>query len=159
MRHRLTYLLVAASCAVTLFVVLDQPWAEPASAAPGDFVVSFDGNVGFDRFDYGLWHRDDHVGVSATWTGDHDTNCGSPDTQRPIQRDRWQGSFYLCRDHMMTSVGETSGYSLAWFTPKQTFTDQKVVSWDVNVTDLGGRLWWEVMIYPESDGGRYFKAK
>ena len=131
-----------------------------SSPAPSqsDFVVSFDGNVGLDRFDYGLWHRDDHLVSSEDWTGDHDTNCGSPDTQRPIQRDRWQGSFYLCRDHMMTSVGETSGYSLAWFTPKQTFTDQKVVSWDVNVTDLGGRQWWEVMIYPESDAARYFKA-
>jgi hypothetical protein len=136
--------------------------AEASTTAPSpvpnsseDFVVSFDGNVGLDRFDYGLWHRDDHLVSYQSWTGDHDTNCGSPDTQRPIRRDRWQDSFYMCKDHMMTSVGETSGYSLAWFTPKQSFTDETKVSWDVNVTDLGGRQWWEVMIYPESDGDRY----
>ena len=136
-----------------------EPSAEAASStvpiSSEDFVVSFDGNVGLDRFDYGLWHRDDHLVSNQSWTGDHDTNCGSPETQRPIRRERWQDSFYMCRDHMMTAVGETSGYSLAWFTPKQAFTDQTVVSWDVNVTDLGGRQWWEVMIYPESDGDRY----
>jgi hypothetical protein len=125
------------------------------STAGASFAETFTGNVGLDRFDYGLWHRDDHLVSYQSWTGDHDTNCGSPDTQRPIRRDRWQDSFYMCKDHMMTSVGETSGYSLAWFTPKQSFTDETKVSWDVNVTDLGGRQWWEVMIYPESDGDRY----
>ena len=50
----------------------------------------------------------------------------------------------------MTSVGDTSGYSIAWFSPKQTFqagaTTQ--VSFDVNVTDLGNRQWWEVSLVP-----------
>ena len=49
MRHTLTYLLIAAACAGALFVTLDQ--SEPASAAPGDFVESFDGNKGLGRFD------------------------------------------------------------------------------------------------------------
>ena len=48
----------------------------------------------------------------------------------------------------MTSVGDTSGYSTAWFSPKQTFTGATTVSWDVNVTDLGARQWWEVAIVP-----------
>jgi hypothetical protein len=157
MRQSLRFVLVAAACAVPLVVALDQ--SEPASAVAPDFVVTFDGNTGLERFDYGLWHRDDNLVRTQNWTGDHDANCGSPDTQRPIRRDRWRESFYMCRDHMMTAVGDTSGYSLAWFTPKQSFTDQTMVSWDVNVTDLGGRQWWEVMIYPESDASRYFEAR
>ena len=48
----------------------------------------------------------------------------------------------------MTSIGDTAGYSTGWFTPKQTFTTRRTVSWDVNLTDLGGRQWWEVAIVP-----------
>jgi len=56
----------------------------------------------------------------------------------------------MCKDHMMTSIGDTSAYSTGWFSPKQTFTDETSVSWDVNVTDLGARQWWEVAIMPAS---------
>ena len=111
---------------------------------------TFDGNTGLERFDYGIYHRDDFLVANTTWTGDHDLNCGSPDTQRTIHRDKPSESFYMCRDHLMTSIGDTSGYSTGWFTPKQTFTGATQVSWDVNVTDLGARQWWEVAIVPAS---------
>ena len=88
--------------------------------------------------------------ATTSWTGDHDLNCGTPDTQRTIQRAKPSDSFYMCRDHMMTSIGDTSGYSTGWFTPKQTFTGATQVSWDVNVTDLKARQWWEVAIVPAS---------
>ena len=50
----------------------------------------------------------------------------------------------------MTSVGDTSGYSIAWFAPRQTFHAgvDTSVSFDVNVTDLGARQWWEVSLVP-----------
>ena len=86
--------------------------------------------------------------MSGTWTGDHDLNCGAPDTQRTINAANKSQSFYLCRDHLMTSIGDVAGYSTGWFSPKQTFATGTQVSWDVNVTDLGARQWWEVMIVP-----------
>ena len=49
---------------------------------------------------------------------------------------------------MMTSIGDTSGYSTGWFRPRATFSNQRTVSWDVNVTDLGPRQWWEVVVVP-----------
>jgi hypothetical protein len=115
-----------------------------------EFVETFDGNVGLDRFDTGIYHRDSVLIAQTTWSGDHDADCGSPDTQRAIDREALDESFYLCRDHLMTSIGDTSGYSTGWFSPKQTFAGATEVSWDVNVTDLGARQWWEVAIMPSS---------
>jgi hypothetical protein len=67
---------------------------------------------------------------------------------------------YLCRSvngdptkaHLMTTMADVDGYSVVWFKPAVTFTDaaHNTVSWDVNVTDLGGRQWWEVAIVPTS---------
>lgn len=76
--------------------------------------------------------------------------CGPVDTQRTIHRSVKAESFYVCRDHLMTSIGDTDGYSTGWFSPRQTFSDQTRVAWDVNLTDLGGRQWWEVAIVPAS---------
>lgn len=95
------------------------------------------------------------------WTGDHDESCGSPDPQRVIRRNSWRESCYLCRDHLMTSVGHTAAYSVAWFPPKRAFSRDtyRTVMWDVNVTDLGSRQWWDVMIYPADQQDRDRVAK
>lgn len=110
------------------------------------FVETFDNNTGLDRFDFGVWHRDGPAG--GTVSADHDLNCGDPSTQRTVRGNDPASSFYVCRDHLMTAVGDWSGYSVGWFSPKQTFTTERTVSWDVNVTNLGGRQWWEVMVVP-----------
>jgi hypothetical protein len=65
-------------------------------------------------------------------------------------------SVYLCtavngdpeRGHMMTSVGDTSGYVIVAVTPDQTFNQETTVSWDVSSAYLGNRTWFEVMIKP-----------
>jgi hypothetical protein len=125
----------------------------PTTALAGQFVETFTGNTGLDRFNFGVYHRGDALGGprwpgATSWPGDHDLNCGPPtEGTRTVRRDtdEW---IYLCRDHIMTSIGDTDGYSTGWFAPKQTFTTQRTVSWDVNVTDLLGRQWWEVSIVP-----------
>ena len=128
------------------------------SAGAGDFVESFDGNGGLDRFATGVDHRDDVMVATTSWTGDHDLACGSPDSQRTIHRSRPDEAFYVCRDHIMTSIGDTSGYSIAWFSPDAdrdgradvfSSADTDTISWEVNVTDLGNRQWWEVVLVAE----------
>jgi hypothetical protein len=52
----------------------------------------------------------------------------------------------MCRDHLMTSMGHVDGYSIAWFSPDRIFNGQTRVAWEVNVTDLMARQWFEVMI-------------
>jgi hypothetical protein len=103
----------------------------------------------------------------GSWTGDHDLSCGSPDTQRNLSSTKvqdltgangWQPAVdfhldkivYLCKDHMMTSMGAVDGYSVLWFSPNRTFNGHTRVSWDATVTDLLSRQWWEVMIVPAS---------
>lgn len=121
---------------------------EPPTSGP-QFVETFDGNSGLDRFDFGVYHRDDSLVAQTEWSADHDLSCGDPSTQRTVRRDtdEW---IYVCRDHLMTAIGDTSGYSTAYFEPRQTFTGSTSVSWDVNVTDLMDRQWWEVAIVPAS---------
>ena len=150
----------------------DQPDDESADVTgrtpqPGedeDFVETFEGNAGFDRFDRGGFHRGvDFHGFEmeargeSTWMGDHDENCGDPGSQRVLDKVDREGSFYTCRDHLMTSVGHVDSYSLAWFSPNQTFTTETTdtVSWDVNSTFLGSRQWWEVTLVPvDFDSGQ-----
>jgi hypothetical protein len=139
-----------------------------APATSSDFVEDFAGNAGLDRFKIEVYHRNigqqtlgqpptiwnagaDHGG---SWTADHDLACGAPETQRPLSSSRTDFRVaelvYVCRDHVMSTMGDVDGYSIVSFSPDQTFTAATTdrVSWDVNVTDLGGRQWWEVVIVP-----------
>lgn len=137
-----------------------SPSPNPGPITEGDFSETFDNNSGLDQFRFGVFHRNiDATGFSGfsggTWTGDHDLSCGSPDTQRTLrfnpsddQATRVANSFYVCRDHLMSSMGDVENYSIAWFSPNKSFSrnNQRSISWDVNVTDLKARQWWEVSI-------------
>jgi hypothetical protein len=130
---------------------VDNPINNPPVLPAHAFVETFTGNVGLAGLAHGLYHRDNVIVNETSWKGDHDAGCGDPAaTSRTIHRSSPDESFYVCRDHLMTSVGDTSGYSIAWFAPKRVFQGGKYtkVSWDVNVTDLGTRQWWEVSIVP-----------
>jgi hypothetical protein len=86
------------------------------------------------------------------WPGDHDGTCANPmTTHRTIDVSanpkNVDNVFYQCapggdnaKAHVMTSVN-TEGYVIAWFSPKQTFTDVHRVCWDQNFTELGGGKW------------------
>jgi hypothetical protein len=141
---------VAPTTTTTITTTTTTLAPPPATGGTSAFVADFTGNTGLDAFETGVFHRDDFLVAKTSWSADHDMNCGDPSTQRTVQRSQPSQSFYLCRDHLMTSVGDTSGYSIAWFAPKQTFQGgtHTTVSFDVNVTDLGNRQWWEVSIVP-----------
>jgi hypothetical protein len=132
--------------------------ADPAPApSSGGFVERFDGNRGLERFRTGVFHRDvdvqTHGSMSGSWRADHNINnadCGNPhEHSHTVTKANRPGAIYVCRDHMMTTMGDVDGYSIVWFSPNQTFNGQRTVSWDVNSTDLGGRQWWEVAIIPD----------
>ncbi len=132
----------------------------PPSVGGKAFFDSFE-SMSWDAFRTGVYHRDvDAHGFpmeSKTWQGDHDLSCGSPATKRTLDKSDRSSSFYVCNpgpsgtnQHGMTSVGHVDSYSVAWFSPKQTFSSISEVCWDVNIsTDvLGHRQWWEVMVAP-----------
>lgn len=117
------------------------------------------------RFDYDIYHRDEHLGAHDQWPGDHRStghgdHCGPPEDKRIIPRGKKSEGFndlwiYRCVPggdtalaHLMTSIGDASGYSIGAFAPKEVFTDVTEVRWDVNMTDLGPRQFPEVKIMP-----------
>ncbi len=154
----------------------DPPAVLPRVTPVGtQFVETFDNNTGGDRFDYWVYHRNiDRYGESygysyGNWNGDHDNNCNGPDTQRPLsfnpgdnQARRVSQSVYVCKNHMMTSMGDVEAYSIVTFSPKQVFPSVSSVCFDVNLTDLGNAQWWKVGVVSEAkynsirrDGGLY----
>jgi hypothetical protein len=145
------------------------PTTTPTTVAPptlpsGDlaFFEDFATAASLDRFEFGLYHRDDVVVSQNSWPGDHadngDGTCAGPDSARSITRGTRSPGFnnewnYWCPNgtgHMMTSIGDTSGYSIGSFSPWQTFEDVTEIRWDINVTDLGGRQFAEVKLIPAS---------
>lgn len=120
----------------------------PATLGPvsAQFVETFDDNTGLERFRTGLYFRDNVLVAQDSWPGDHDLACGPPSTSRTIHRDAPDEFLYLCKDHLMTAIGDTSGYSVGWFSPDQVFDSVTEVCWDVNLTNLGSRQWWKVAV-------------
>ena len=151
----------------------------PATTEPGGssggggtmFSESFSDPTAFAaRFDHG-WSGELHAGSAwgddaNDWQGDHDANCGEPNgTSRTIHLGAGDSqaaaaqAFYSClpggdpaKGHVMTSVN-TEGYVVAWFSPKQTFTDVRQVCWDQNLTDLGGGKWTQVVFLTAAEIG------
>jgi hypothetical protein len=138
---------------------------EPARVSNESFFEDFETIDAMERFDIGLFHRDDSVVAVESWTGDHvnvnaDDECTAPTETREILRGDRSGGFnsdwiYRCvpggdvaKAHVMTSIGDTSGYSLGAFAPSEAFSGVQEVRWDVNQTDLGDRQWTEIAIIP-----------
>ncbi len=159
----------------TTTTVAPNPSVPPTPPAGVQFVETFDNNAGGDRFDYWVYHRNmDRYGESygysyGDWQGDHDMGCNGPDTMRPGsfkpgdgQAQRVNQSVYVCKNHMMTSMGDVEAYSIVTFSPKQVFPSVSSVCFDVNLTDLGNAQWWKVGVVSDAkynsmrrDGGMY----
>jgi hypothetical protein len=133
-----------------------------------DFVTT---SAFYQRFDHGWSGQDpatwpDSSGPVRSWLGDHDAACGNPmETSRTITISRGpagkEAVFYPClpggdpaKGHVMTSVN-TAGYNIAWFSPKQYFTNVRRVCWDQNLTDLGGGKFTQVVLVTKADAEKY----
>lgn len=144
-------------------VPVTTPTTRPDSGRA--FFEDFSDDGSFARFRTGIYHRDDWVVGETSWLGDHRPTgesdaCSGPLEKRVIERGERaqgfdQGWIYRCRPadradlaHLMTAIGDTSGYSIGSFTPSETFRGVTEVRWEVNITDLGARQFPEVKIIP-----------
>ncbi len=151
-----------------------QPWAFEetfdvgAPTSPSQSLLS-------KRFDYVSTHRNrgggQEAGSNATETpfmADHGDNCAAAANTSPISvsnpilqhqaatthiSDNMSPdkSFFICNNHMMSSMGDVDGYSVTAFWPKQEFdfaSGDGILEWDVNLGQKN-RLWFEVMIVPK----------
>ena len=161
----------AQTTATTARSTTTSPVTSPTIAAPQPapsgnvlFTEDFSGAGSYGRFEHGIYHRGDENKLK-TWLGDHSIMggndlCGPPEEKRVIHSGEPASGFnsewiYRCvpggdpaKAHLMTSIGDTAGYSIGSFTPRQTFNNVREVRWDVNITDLGGRQWTEVHLIP-----------
>lgn len=133
---------------------------EPCGPEP--FLLDFADPADMDQLQKERHHRNINLGYHAghdydgTWSGDHNLNCDGPQTQRVVH-DRLDEVIYYCqpggdpaKGHVMTSMGHIDGYSIVAIAPDRSFTDASRVCWDVNLTDLGQRQWWEAHLIPEA---------
>ena len=114
-------------------------------------------------FDYVVTHRThpkEHFSVFEPFFADHAENCAGPDpdvnplpqhsviTNHESNGINPDPSFFMCKNHMMSSMGDVAGYSVTSFWPRQAFSfnDCAVLEFDVNINDGHARHWWEVMI-------------
>ncbi len=97
------------------------------------------------------------------YEADHGPDCAGPDpdsagltshlvyTDQTSNGDKPDESFFICKNHMMSSMGHVEAYSVSAFWPKQefNFSDGGTLMFDVNVNEgHRQRHWWEIMIVP-----------
>lgn len=143
----------------------------PAEAASSGFVETFDTPASLNRFDYAVHHAWIANDTKPGWHGDHDLNCGPPDQTRVIENPTRidgktyypgmgpnAGVVYWCREHMMTAFN-SNHYAQIDVSPKQVFEGVSRICWDQNRTDVGARMWTQVVIVPldtfNANNGRF----
>jgi LysM repeat protein len=128
------------------------------------FSESFAGSQGLERFRRGVFHRERDAFqpphpewvLTTPWEAAHDTrlaDCGDPNVHsHPVSAANDADMIFVCREHLMTTMSDVSGYSIVWFSPDQVFADVREVCWDATVSSdvMGDRQWWEVMVLPAS---------
>jgi len=119
-------------------------------------------------FDYAVTHRthpSSHFRIFDSYPADHGEDCAGPDpavqplpqhlvaTSHESNGDHPDQSFFICKNHMMSSMGHVEGYSVTSFWPRQEFdfSDGGVLEFDVNINDDHARVWFEVLIVPRAE--------
>lgn len=115
------------------------------------------------NFDYVVTHRThprNHLPVFPSYPADHGEDCAGPSPPTPAQHSvttshasrggQPDQSFFICKNHMMSSMGDVEGYSVTAFWPRQEFdfSDGGVIEFDANINDGHPRSWWEILITP-----------
>ena len=142
-----------------------------ASASPV-FTATFETSSDFfGRFDYGysglVAPQNGHDPATLHFRGDHNMACEAPTTLRDVnilgtpEKLDFSQLFWHCapggdaaKGHVMTAV-DTTGYNIAWFSPKGYFTNVSKVCWDINETEMSRRKWTQVLFVSPADAVRY----
>jgi hypothetical protein len=119
------------------------------------------------NFDFAVTHRThpkEHFHAFDSYLADHGNDCSGPDPsisplpQHLVTTSHFSNgaspdeSFFICKNHMMSSMGHVAGYSVTAFWPRQefNFNNGGILEFDVNINDNHPRSWFEIMIVPRS---------
>lgn len=176
-RRRRASALTIFALAASLLLTITASKAAPSAAQSEPvwaFEETFDGDPSSpsqallpDEFDYVVTHRthpkEHFTKAFAPYPADHDDSCAGPNPdvsplpQHMVQTTQTSNganpdpSFFVCKNHMMSSMGEVEFYSVSAFWPRQefNFADGGVLEFDVNINEgHENRSWWELMITP-----------
>lgn len=119
------------------------------------------------QFEYVVTHRThpkEHFTKSfPAYPADHAANCAGPNpTVVPLPQHEVfttntsnslapDPSFFLCKNHMMSSMGEVEAYSNSLFWPRRgfDFSEGGTLEFEVNINEGHTiRSWWEILIAP-----------
>lgn len=158
---------------------ITQLYAQDSSQSKWAFIETFNADPDSPSqdllpktFDYVVTHRRDTGGNLVdmkydSFVADHSDNCVGPVPNSPGNQDtinlhnvisshlskssQPDQSFFACKNHMMSAMGDISGYSVASFWPRQefNFANGGVLEFDTNINNDHPRSWWEVMIVPK----------
>jgi len=137
------------------------------------FLETFDGDPSSpsqsllpNEMDYVVTHRthpQEHFTKDfPLFPADHDSSCAGPDpnidplpqhmvkTSQNSANGQADESFYICKNHLMTAMGDVIPYSVSAFWPRQEFAVKgNTLEFDVNLNDGHTvRSWWEILITP-----------
>ncbi|MEM9037290.1 MAG: hypothetical protein AAGD18_22050, partial [Actinomycetota bacterium] len=112
-------------------------------------------------------HPQDHfTRAFGPYLADHADNCAgpNPDVSPLPQHEVFapqtgsgadpDDSFFICKNHMMSSMGDVSPYTVTAFWPRQefNFADGGTLEFEVNINDAHAvRSWWEILIVPRDE--------
>lgn len=120
------------------------------------------------HFGFAVTHRTNpgwHFDQFTTYPADHASDCMGPDPamsplpQHAVTTSHLSNStfpdesFFICKNHMMSSMGDVEAYSVTAFWPRQEFdfSYDGILEFDVNINDNHPRSWFEVMIVPRNE--------
>lgn len=120
------------------------------------------------NFDFAVTHRThptEHFEPFVSYPADHNEQCAGPNPdisplpQHQVTTSHFSNgsnpdkSFFICKNHMMSSMGNVSDYSVTSFWPKQEFdfSHSGYLEFDVNINDDHPRSWFEILITPRSE--------
>lgn len=137
----------------------DCPGASPAGNADGVFRAPFTAQppgplpfCGASDFDVQVTSRNPDTWYSLSpIEAQHAEDCGPPPASH--LNTSYEGSVYLCRDHLMTSISGESGYAAIYLTPNQVFDfrDGGSITFDLSTERMSHRDWWDITITPYAE--------
>ena len=145
-----------------------EPSQRPILESPDDGLVTFSCDfVEACPLDQFVQYRDPFVVNEVEGRADHapapeatfdNPLCTAPEETRPWYREQPQGLTYRCLPggnpdaaHQMSVVPDSSGYSFTSSSPNLVFEDVERISFEVNMTSVGSRNFWEVAIIPADE--------
>lgn len=107
-----------------------------------------------DHQDYVNWDIQVHNRDNGYWTNQpsmdaqHGTSCAGPPATHT--NTSYEGSVFVCNNHVMTSLNSGEGYAVIYLTPNRQLDLENggTITFDLSTEQMSLRDWWDITISP-----------